>query len=184
MPSQLRSERQQAAGTLLEDLLRDEREQLIRLAAARLVDSTEAEDVVQSAAASFLLAFRPSENPNGRSGALAYLKTAVAHHAFKHNRTRQRRHGRHSEFEPISELLSGDGVEPLDERLVELDSQRRALAELSQRELRILALRAAGFSTDEILARTEESPRSLRKTIERANRKLRGSLEGGREAPR
>lgn len=177
MPSQLNTDHQHGVATVLERLLREHRKALVGLAASRLTDRSEAEDVVQSAAASFLLSFDPAANPHGEVGAYRYLKAAVCSHAWKHNRTRRRRRQDSSVLDTVCDVVVEAAGESIPERLAALELERGALAELAPDERRAVAMRAAGFPTSEILTALNCSPRKLRKTIERANRKLRAAME-------
>ena len=177
MPSQLNTDRRRSTATLLDRLLRGHRSALVGLAASRLVDRGEAEDVVQSAAASFLLSFDADANPHGEAGAYRYLKTAVCNHAWKHNRTHRRRRQDASELDTVLDVVTDAGLEGIPERLGELESERAALGTLTDSERQAVAMRAGGFPTEEILTALGCSHRALRKKIGRANRKLREALE-------
>jgi RNA polymerase sigma factor (sigma-70 family) len=176
VPTLTDSERRRRNGFLLERIVRAEYQGLVRLAASRLADPTEAEDVVQAACASFLASFDP-ESRYGTEYVAPYLKRAVINHALKLNRRRRRK--------PTA-ALDDERSEPaglsLEDQLEELampEEVASALARLPEIERQVLVMRVLGYEPAEIRAALGLTPRSYRKRVERGAARMREALGAG-----
>lgn len=186
MPDQLDSRtppevRRPRAAKIASELLgnRSEYTRFVRLAASRMVNPSEAEDVVQSAAASFIQSFDPF---GPESKPIPYFVTAVLGHAAKANRALARhpeRYGRArlNDETPLVEAQHDEGSGEVLDLIAGGDVAKRVMAALPPRERMLIGMQQLGFERDEIAAALDVSDRGLRKIITRARGALRGELE-------
>lgn len=181
MPSEARFRARTNPDTarLLEQLVTERGHRLRRIAAS-VAGADHADDAVQAACLGFLRTFDPGKSYSGVEGAFRYLAQSTSNAAGKLNRTDQRRlrglpPARRNELEEPLDRAVADTLDPCDilVRREELAAELAALAILPNDQQRVLIERAAGFTPEEIQARTGLSGRQYRKRIEKARRQIR-----------
>jgi RNA polymerase sigma factor (sigma-70 family) len=109
------------------------------------------------------------------AAAFAWLCTTAIREAIK----LQHRTGRLIDLDQLAEVTTDPTVRPEGSlELIAAGEQIRA-ARLRPREARVIGLRAAGYSRDEIAELTGESHRTIDRQLGRARRKVRDALPAG-----
>lgn len=167
---------------LIEQLYRNHRAALCSVARRQGIAADQVDDVVQSAMAAVLGAYR---GPAEADQLFSYTATAVRNCAWKAHR----RHGRkesHLAAMPTHQLndrvgtdqevafIDPEASDPADLVVLRetLEAERKRLAKLPEIEREILVLGAAGYGNREIAAIVGLSERAVRKRVTRARRRL------------
>jgi RNA polymerase sigma factor (sigma-70 family) len=167
---------------LVDYLARERYGWLAALAQRWGADPDSVDDVVQSALLDVLRSF---PGPHERSYVVAYAARCVRNRVFKLHRRHSRKESRNAPLpsrESSDRLGSEEELGLADpsapgpfELLLSSESRaeaRELLARLPEQELTILLLIAAGYSHAEVSELTGLSPRTIRKRVNRANRRL------------
>jgi RNA polymerase sigma factor (sigma-70 family) len=167
---------------LIEELYRSRRTALWAVARRYGIAADQVEDVVQSAIAAVLGAYR---GPADLDQLFSYTATAVRNGASKAHRRHARKES-HLAAMPTQErndlvgtdlevaLIDPEASDPAElvVRREQLEAARERIADLPELEREILVLGAAGYGNREIAAIVGLSERAVRKRVTRARRRL------------
>jgi RNA polymerase sigma factor (sigma-70 family) len=167
---------------LIDRLYREQRGRLRAVARRHGAGPDQVDDIVQSALAAVISAYR---GPASLDDLFSYTAVAVRTAVWREHRRYERKES-HQIAMPSQErndmlgsseeiaLVDPDAADPLDliSRREDVEQARRRLAELPVIEREILALGAGGYGNPEIAAIVGLSERAVRKRVTRARRRL------------